>query len=101
MGRGEQRPLGAEWRILAHEKGDTVEVANRGKLDEVVVDEWFHLEEMDQNQWWMRLGDIRATITKTENGKVRVDIERGSYDEVHGSTEISQAKTRNAPGAKP
>ena len=35
---------------------------------------------------------IRATITKAANGKVRVDIERGSYDEVHGSTELNPVR---------
>jgi hypothetical protein len=53
---------GARWRILAHDGADAVQLENRGILDEVVVDDWMHLEQMDERRWWMRVGDARPAL---------------------------------------
>jgi hypothetical protein len=77
---------GTRWRLLAHRGGEPVELENQGVIDEVVIDDWLHLEQMDTSQWWMRLGDARVLITIAEDGRAHVDIERGSYGDVHGET---------------
>ena len=77
---------GAEWRILAHKDGVRVALKNEGTIDEVVVDHWLHLEQMDERLWWMRLGDARIMITVEPDGTIRVDIERGAYLDIKGET---------------
>ena len=77
---------GSSWRVLAHRGSEAIELENQGVLDEVVIDQWFHLEQMDTRRWWMRLGDARISINIDEDGKAHVDIERGSYEEVEGET---------------
>lgn len=80
---------GARWRILAHEGAEPVQVENRGILDEVVVDDWMHLEQMDERQWWMRVGDARIWVTIEDDGTARVDVERGRYEVASGATKTS------------
>lgn len=57
--------FGDRWRILAHyrtakqRKGKeypfTFEAQDEGGFDELVVDDWLHIEQMDNAVWWMRL----------------------------------------------
>jgi hypothetical protein len=75
---------GSEWRLLAHEREERIEAENRGILDELVVDDWLHLEQMDVAQWCMRLGDARIIVTV--GAQVAVDIERGYYHPTCGRT---------------
>ena len=77
---------GAVWRLLAHEEEGPVEITNRGLFDELVVDSWFHMEKMDSHRWWLRLGDADVRVEIGATGDVRVDIERGAYAEVSGTT---------------
>ena len=77
---------GTRWRVLAHRGSEHVELENQGVIDEVVVDEWLHVEQMDTHRWWMRVGDARVLVTIGENGQARVDIERGCYGDVAGET---------------
>ena len=58
-------------------------------VDEVIVDDWLHLEHMDIDQYWMRLGDARILIRLTANGPI-VDVERGTYADVQGSSTVYQ-----------
>lgn len=81
-----EKEAGACWRVLARRGSEAVELENEGVLDEVVIDDWLHLEQMDTRQWWMRLGDARIVITIGPTGKACVDIERGSYEDVSGET---------------
>lgn len=77
---------GACWRLLAHAADGPFEVENKGQIDELVVDDWLHLEQMDNQQWWLRVGDARIWIAILDNGKASVDIERGFYGDVRGTT---------------
>jgi hypothetical protein len=63
-----------------------LEVENQGVLDEIVLDDWLHPEQMAERQWCLRLGDARVWIDIDENGRPRVDVERGCFDEVRGTT---------------
>ena len=31
-------------------------------FDELVIDDWFHLEQMDTRLWWMRVGDYHLWV---------------------------------------
>lgn len=89
----ENAPLpGQRWRLLAHEGTSSLEVEDRGTIDEVVVDDWLHLEQMDVRQWWMRVGDARIWINIEPDGSARVDVERGFYDKINGETQILDSK---------
>jgi hypothetical protein len=79
---------GARWRILAHQETSSVEMENQGIIDEVVIDDWLHLEQMNEREWWLRVGDARVSIEIETDGSVRVDIERGAYADVLGTTKV-------------
>ncbi len=79
-------PPGRRWRLLALDHdGREVELGNQGDFDELVVDEWFHIERMDENKWWLRVGDARIWVALVD-GRPTVDVERGAYSEVCGTT---------------
>lgn len=70
---------GFQWRVLAHQRtrplrsGYTSESWEYGAgerwqnrantlqgdwgLDELVIDDWFHIEQMNTRAWWMRIGN--------------------------------------------
>jgi len=54
-------------------------------FDELVIDDWFHLEQMDENSWWMRVGPLSIRITPDlTNGKksiITVEDNESSTDE--------------------
>lgn len=70
---------GKSWRILAWEEGVPLELQNRGTIDEVVVEEWLHLEQMDEHLWWLRVGDARIMAERDADGVMQVSIERNFY----------------------
>ena len=72
---------GTKWRILARDGERRVTAENEGVFDELVVDEWLHLEQMDENTWWMRVGDARGDIKVLPDGRAEVEIERDVYDQ--------------------
>jgi hypothetical protein len=53
-------------------------------FDEVVIDDWFHLEQMDTHWWWMRIdapdGSKSLTIdVRVKNGKaIEIHYEEGA-----------------------
>ena len=54
-----------------------VELKNLGRedvLDEVVIDDWLHLEQMDTRSWWMQLGTKRIWIKLPTNPKREPEI---------------------------
>ncbi len=49
-------------------------------FDELVLGGWLHLEQMDDNSYWMRVGDARIDImVDQKTGKVMLNIEREAY----------------------
>ncbi|MGE6759175.1 hypothetical protein ACQKGO_14230 [Corallococcus interemptor] len=77
---------GRTWRVLAHEDAGPVELKNRGTFDELVVDDWFHMEQLDARAWWMKVGDMRVLVTLSPDTGVVVEVERGFYAPVNGTT---------------
>lgn len=77
---------GAKWRIRT--RGPEVELKDQGVLDELVIDHWLHFEQMTERTWVMRLGDARLTIEISQLGSPVLDVERGFYRPVAGTTSI-------------
>lgn len=76
----ERKPPGSRWRVLARDGQREVAHGDEGVFDELVVDEWLHLEQMEDNTWWMRLGDARIDITIDADGRPHIVIERNVYE---------------------
>jgi hypothetical protein len=83
---GPPPPFGSSWRLLAHRGSERIELEDQGLFDELVVDDWIHLEQMEENIWWVRLGDARITITLAPGEQAIVDICRGAYSPTRGET---------------
>lgn len=45
--------------------------------DELVIDDWLHLEQLVEGVWWLRVGDARVDVVVDRAGQVAVSIERG------------------------
>lgn len=82
----QRRLPGSEWRVLAHDGERDIEHANEGVFDELVVDKWLHVEQMDEAAWFVRIGDARVLVRIGEHGEATVDVERGFYAEPLGTT---------------
>lgn len=70
---------GQRWRLLAHQEERAFEVENQGLFDELVVDDWLHVEKMDTNLWWMRIGDARVFVELSSDGKAEVKFQPNAY----------------------
>lgn len=95
---------GFTWRILAHHRTPPLRAGYTDKswemgagprwqdrpntldgdweLDEVVIDDWFHIEQMDVRVWWMQVGNQDGNlktlwVTVDRDGKAEVRV----YDE--------------------
>ena len=77
---------GTRWRFLAHGAQGTTQLENAGVFDELVVDDWLHVEQLDERVWWLRVGDARIMVTLIDDGTATVDVERGSYGPTRGNT---------------
>jgi hypothetical protein len=51
-------------------------VAGPMVFDELCIDDWLHLEQMDDRVWWLNLGDRQLVIwiEVPKRGKVRIRI---------------------------
>lgn len=70
---------GNRWRLLAWNQGEKVQFQNIGTFDELVVDGWLHIEQMDKRVWWMQVGDARIVVHIPTKGEPIVTIEREAY----------------------
>jgi hypothetical protein len=70
---------GATWRILARQGERRIEMENQGIFDELVIDDWFHLEQMDDRRWWMRIGKASVHVVISPAGEATVTIEPDSH----------------------
>ena len=50
-------------------------------FDELVIDDWLHLERMNENTWWLGLGDKRIWIRLDDTSKAQVSIESENQPE--------------------
>lgn len=82
--------FGSKWRILAHSSAGSVGMEDQGTFDELVVDDWLHIEQMDDDVWWLRVGDARVMVTLASQSEPTVDVERGFYAAPKGSTKTRE-----------
>lgn len=73
---------GTRWRMQAEEHGQTIELRNRGVFDELVIDDWLHLEQMSDRAWWLQLGGACFGISIARDGRVTVTLTEGEV--AHG-----------------
>ena len=70
---------GSTWRTLSwiRDASEDVEAIEHSSdddhsiFDELVIDEWFHLEQMDDDLWWMRVGDHVLHVRVGRDGRAR------------------------------
>lgn len=60
--KADRRQPGRWWRFSAydaeHRRFDPSATTYHGyRFDELVVDDWFHIEQMNDRLWWMRVGE--------------------------------------------
>lgn len=68
---------GRRWRAQWDEEHGQASVGNRGVFDELVIDDWFHLEQMDKRRWWMRIGgNVIVNVHIDERGRATVTVEK-------------------------
>jgi hypothetical protein len=84
--------FGSRWRVLAASQTDRFEKESPVEagliLDELVVDDWLHFEQMDTNEWWARIGDAWVYIElPVDGGPPIVTVKRGFYGPACGPTE--------------
>ena len=78
---------GRRWRFRAvRDGGRSIELQNQGIFDELVVDDWLHIEQMDDKVYWLQVGDVGIWVTVVPGEKPTVDVERGAHGEVRGDT---------------
>lgn len=83
---GRLRRAGARWRLLAHVPGGrshdvassrrmigpvdrTATILPGTVLDEVVIQEWLHLEQLDVGVWTLRVAGVRLEVRADRDGK--------------------------------
>jgi hypothetical protein len=78
---------GLSWRLSYDDAdGTRINVEDGGDLDEVVIDQWCHIERMDRRAWWLRIGDAWVWAHVGPDGRAEVKIMRGEYDGLGGWT---------------
>lgn len=77
-------PVGSRWRILAHgPRGERIDIESRDYdegdrakprtvFDELVIDDWLHLEQMSARVWWLKIGDDMVMISVGSDGKAKM-----------------------------
>lgn len=63
----------APWRAQGDARADSL--VGKSPFDEIVVGTWLHVEAMDRNVFWMRVGPLVLNVT-TRGGRPRIRIDR-------------------------
>ena len=73
-----RRVPGGRWRILCPPKpgfsgpaltASSLEYVDR-RFDEVAVDDWLHVEQLNKTEWHVRIGDRIFNVSVSENSDV-------------------------------
>ena len=79
--RRQPRKAGARWRLLAWTDTQRIDIRHDQHpgaiFDELVVDHWLHVEQMDTGTWWMRVGNQTFLVHVDRDGRLRY-LEDGS-----------------------
>ena len=80
---------GYNWRVLAHARtdkgrkgvstGERITLASSDhngpvEFDELIIDHWFHLEQMNDRHWWMYVGGWHINVSIDADGKPNVSM---------------------------
>ena len=74
---------GSKWRTLAHRVNGTAIQQHSSdhddptEFDELVIDAWLHIEQMDTRWWWMQIGPLAVNVHVGKAGRaerVIVDV---------------------------
>lgn len=79
---------GGLWRLFAQKDSGPVQLENQGALQELVVGQWLHVEQVAEREFWMRVGDMRVRVEVSRFGSAEVSVERGFYGTVLGDTDV-------------
>jgi hypothetical protein len=101
---------GYRWRILAHERatqgakpdytGKRITASSDDhdlpvEFDELVIDHWFHLEQMDTRCWWMGVGGWHINVHIDAAGKPTVTMgQNETPEEVQARAVMANASRR-------
>jgi hypothetical protein len=69
-----QPRCGSRWRFVTVYDAGKAESSSDGTsvLDEVVLDDWLHLEQLDARKWFLSVGERRMWITVRRDGSVSI-----------------------------
>jgi hypothetical protein len=76
--------------VLARRGDAKIELENQGVFDELVLDDWLHVEQMENAVWWLRVGDARLIVTLQRGAPPILDVERGFYAAANGTTKTRE-----------
>jgi len=57
---------GKRWRVQSDD---------RGEFDEIVVGDWLHVERLDTNHYYVRIGERVSWATPEKDGRVTITYE--------------------------
>jgi hypothetical protein len=68
---GRRKPAPGKWRILTYPTADTRHEDNGVGFDEIVLDHWLHVEQMDDREWWLQVGPLHISVIVDQTGNPR------------------------------
>jgi hypothetical protein len=98
--RRKRRLPGYQWRTLAHPDKGSERVQQRYDgtegvcFDELVVDDWFHMEQMNTRDWWIGLGGVMINVHIPAKGKPHILIEEDDPTR-HDMLRVLKGKNRD------
>lgn len=51
---------------------DRIRVIPNTEIDEIVIDRWFHLEQMNTNDYWMLIGNLTVNVRVAPDGTAKL-----------------------------
>ena len=101
--RRPKRQPGTRWRTLAHtiRGGRAIEDSwhqhDDSVFDELVIDRWYHLEQMTDTRWWMNIAGVTVWVHVNRDGRATsVSVYGpGDYDLPEADTTYSATWTRD------
>lgn len=103
--RGRRPQHGSRWRFLAwgkrgHEKVALSSEERPAIFDEVVVDSWLHVEQMERDTWWMQVGDCHIWVRLDRDGNAKVYLNEGTIQDNRLGSIIQRAEAGRAKERK-
>ncbi len=69
-------------------KQTTVKYTKDNEFDELIIDDWIHLERMDKDKFWMRLGQVEFDITILPNGQPEIKVRKAEIRSMGDGVEL-------------